>query len=90
MPHITDDELLGWCEQDQTQREEIARLRADLEAVCEHGSQKRKCVHCELNGADLRIESLEKALKIISSGFLGDRQISQYEMSEIADKALHQ
>ncbi len=31
MPHITDDELLGWQETDQTQREMIAELRADAE-----------------------------------------------------------
>lgn len=31
MPHITDDEMQGWCDTDQVQREEIARLRADAE-----------------------------------------------------------
>lgn len=33
MPHLTDDELLGWRETDQVQREEIARLCADMEVA---------------------------------------------------------
>lgn len=33
MPHVTDDEIIGWRETDQVQREEISRLRADMEVA---------------------------------------------------------
>ena len=37
-----------------------------------------------------RIEKLEAALKIISSGFMGDKVLAEWEMSNIAEKALKQ
>ena len=42
----------------------------------------------ELSAAHERIAELEAALKLIASGMRGDRILSEFELSEIAHKAL--